>query len=59
MKGVLRCAETTKPVVVQGVYQWLELSPGEMALPDISRLVLIGRDLDQEELERGWEAIHP
>jgi G3E family GTPase len=59
MKGVLRCAETTKPVVVQGVYQWLELSPGEMALPDISRLVLIGRDLDQEELKRGWEAIHP
>ena len=56
LKGLLRCAGHAEPVVVQAVYQWLELGPGEGEPPAESRLVLIGRDLDAEELERGWRA---
>ena len=56
LKGVLRCANHRAEVVVQGVYQWLELGPGEAEAPSVSTLVLIGRDLDRAELERGWLA---
>jgi G3E family GTPase len=57
VKGILRCSEQSSPVVVQGIYQWLELGPGAMPLPEQSRLVLIGQDLDIAELERGWAAV--
>ncbi|MCA8980983.1 MAG: GTP-binding protein [Planctomycetes bacterium] len=56
VKGVLRCREHAAPVVVQGMYEWLELGPGPGVAPDVSRLVLIGRTLDRSELERGWSA---
>lgn len=56
IKGILRCAERPEQVVVQGMYEWLELGPGDQAAPDESALVLIGRNLDREELERGWRA---
>jgi G3E family GTPase len=54
VKGVVRCADHPRPVVVQGVHQWLELGPGEGEAPAESVLVLIGRGLDRDELERGW-----
>ncbi len=60
-KGVLRLAGKSEPYALQGLYQWLELAPLESRAPESeheeSVLVLIGRDLDQAELERGWSAI--
>jgi hypothetical protein len=37
------------------VYQWVELRQGHEAAPVESVLVLIGRNLDAEELRREWE----
>ncbi len=54
VKGLLRCPESAPPVVVQGVYQMLELGPGEGPPPAESVVVLIGRDLDRAELEAGF-----
>jgi Cobalamin synthesis protein cobW C-terminal domain len=36
------------------VYQWVELRQGHEAAPAESVLVLIGRHLDTEELQREW-----
>ncbi len=55
IKGVLRCSTLDTPVVLQAVYQWLEIGPGEGPVPEESIVVLIGRDLRREEIERGWE----
>jgi G3E family GTPase len=57
IKGIVACRGLSSPVVVQGIYQWLELGPGQMALPARSTLVLIGRDMDPDELRRGWAAV--
>ena len=57
MKGILRCAEVDERVVVQSVYQYLTLEPDSGPAPDESVLVLIGRDLDPDELERGWARV--
>lgn len=57
LKGIFRCPGVATGVVAQGVYQWLELGPGPMAPPAESALVVIGRNLDADELARGWEAI--
>ncbi|QDV06345.1 putative GTP-binding protein YjiA [Planctomycetes bacterium Poly30] len=46
-----RCLE------IQGVYRWLEVTDGEGEAPERSQLVLIGRDLDEAEIRRGWAAI--
>lgn len=54
-KGILRVAGGA--LLVQGVYQWLEAIDDAGAAPEESQLVLIGRDLDREELLRGWQAI--
>lgn len=54
-KGILRCQGHTAAVVVQGVYQWLELRQGREVAPEESRMVLIGRNLDTAELQREWE----
>jgi G3E family GTPase len=56
-KGLLACEGFDHPVVVQGVYQLLELGPGPGERPERSVLVLIGRDLDSDELERGWRNV--
>ena len=56
LKGILRCEGRAERVVVQGMYEWLELGPGEGPAPETSALVLIGRGLDRAELERGWAA---
>jgi G3E family GTPase len=57
LKGIFRCRGLQDPVVAQGVYQWLELKPEKLVMPEQSRLVVIGRGLDLGELERGWRAI--
>jgi G3E family GTPase len=56
LKGILRCQNQAAPVVVQAVYQWLEIGPGEGEPPQESNLVLIGRGFDPDEFERGWAA---
>jgi G3E family GTPase len=53
-KGILRCQNQAAAVIVQGVYQWVELRQGHEAAPAESVLVLIGRNLDAEELQREW-----
>ncbi|MEM7305723.1 MAG: GTP-binding protein [Planctomycetota bacterium] len=57
VKGLIACRDHPRSVLVQGMYQWLELGPGPEDLPAESALVLIGRNLDQEEIERGWQAV--
>lgn len=57
IKGILNCASRPEAVIVHGIYQWLELGPGDAEPPEESRLVLIGRNLDEEELRRGWETV--
>jgi len=54
LKGILNCKGHEKSVIVQGVYQWLELQSGPGKAPEESVLVLIGRHLDAEELTREW-----
>jgi G3E family GTPase len=56
VKGIVRCADSARAIVVQGVYQWIELAPVDAAPPEESVLVVIGRGLDGEELKRGWAA---
>jgi G3E family GTPase len=55
-KGLLHCAGHAEPVVVQAMYEWLELGPGGGSVPSESLLVLIGDGLDGAEIRRGWEA---
>jgi G3E family GTPase len=54
LKGILHCQAHAQAVVIQGVYQWLEVRQEAGELPATSVLVLIGRDLDAEELRRAW-----
>ena len=58
-KGIVRVRSggSVRSMVVQGVRQWLELTPAEGDPPEESVLVLIGRTLDRAELERGWAAV--
>ena len=58
IKGTLRCEEVTHRVVVQAVNQHLTIGPDHEPAPTESVLVLIGRNLDRAELERGWHAVH-
>ena len=58
VKGFLACRGVPTEVRVQAVHEFLELGPGPGPVPDESVLVLIGRDLDLAELERGWAASH-
>lgn len=53
-KGILRCQHQALEVIVQGVYQWVELREGLAAAPAESVLVLIGRNLDAADLQREW-----
>ena len=55
VKGLLACRDHPRSVLVQGTYQWLELGPGPEDVPAESVLVLIGRGLDEAEIQRGWE----
>src|SRR5215475_13239551 len=50
LKGILNCQAHDQAVVIQGVYQWLEVRRAAGEPPAASVLVLIGRHLDAEEL---------
>ena len=54
LKGILNCQSHEQAVVIQGVYQWLEVRQGAGEPPATSALVLIGRHLDAEEIRRAW-----
>src|SRR5262245_1477017 len=54
LKGILHCQSHDQAVVIQGVYQWLEVRQGAGEPPATSVLVLIGRHLDAEEISREW-----
>jgi G3E family GTPase len=56
VKGLLACRDHARAVLVQGTYQVLELGPGPEDAPAESVLVLIGKDLDEAEVRRGWAA---
>ena len=57
VKGLFACLDHPRAVLVQGMYQWLELGPGPEEPPRESVLVLIGRGLDGDEIQRGWSAV--
>src|SRR5215813_10712791 len=54
LKGILNCQSHGQAVVIQGVYQWLEVRLAEPPPPAASVLVLIGRHLDEGTLRREW-----
>jgi G3E family GTPase len=54
LKGILNCQSHAQAVVIQGVYQWLEVRQEAGEPPATSVLVLIGRHLDAEELRHEW-----
>jgi len=54
LKGILHCQSYEQAVVIQGVYQWLEVRPDAGTVPATSALVLIGRHLDADVLRREW-----
>jgi len=56
VKGLIACQGHARSVLVQGTYQVLELGPGPEEPPAESVLVLIGRNLDEGEVRRGWDA---
>lgn len=54
IKGRVRVQGETRCLLIQGVHQWLELSVSDASAPEESILVVIGRNLDEAELRRGW-----
>lgn len=56
-KGIFRCSQHTQRVVAQGIYQWLELGPEDGPPPQTSEFVIIGRDLNEAEIGRGWASL--
>ena len=54
LKGILNCQSHDQAVVIQGVYQWLEVRQESGEPPVESVLVLIGRNIDTEEIRREW-----
>jgi G3E family GTPase len=54
LKGILNCQSHDQAVVIQGVYQWLEVRLEAGEPPAASILVLIGRGLDEAEIRREW-----
>ncbi len=59
LKGIIDCTGKAQRLVVQAVHMQLEgdlQRPWRAGEPRSSRLVLIGRNLDRGELQRGFEA---
>ena len=54
LKGILHCQQNDQAVIVQGVYKWVSLRKGPGRAPDESVLVLIGRHLNADEINREW-----
>ena len=57
IKGVFRVVGEDQAVAVHGVHEWLEFGPLDMNAPETSSVVIIGEDLDPDELRRGWDAV--
>ncbi len=57
LKGVFRVKDRTQALVVQGVGEWIEVSPLDDPAPDESALVFIGHRLPVDTLKRGWAAV--
>ena len=57
MKGVFHCEGQSNALVVNGVHQWLEFGPIEMTAPKTSQFVIIGHELDNNEISRGWASV--
>jgi G3E family GTPase len=58
-KGILAIEGEAERYVIQGVHMLIDggfLGPWLDGEPHRSRLVLIGRNLDERELQRGFEA---
>ncbi len=56
IKGIVRCPAYAEAVVVQGVYQWFDMRLAAECGPLESILVVIGRGLNRETLQRDWAA---
>jgi G3E family GTPase len=59
MKGILNVADARRRFVLQGVHMLLDGRPGApwgVGEPRTNHLVMIGKHLDRQELERGFEA---
>jgi G3E family GTPase len=54
LKGILNCQSHDQAVVIQGVYQWLEVRQEAGEPPAASALVFIVLYLDEEALRRAW-----
>ncbi len=54
IKGIVRCPQHREALIVQGVYQWLEMRLGAERGPQTSMLVMIGRGLDEAAARQGW-----
>ncbi len=54
LKGIVHCQQHDEAVVIQGVYQWLEIRERAGEVPHESALVLIGKNLDEKTLSQEW-----
>ena len=57
LNGIFACEGHDTAIVAHGIYQWLELGPGAPVRPAESELLIIGQNLDEAVLCRGWEAV--
>jgi G3E family GTPase len=55
LKGIMRSHQHDAAITAQGVYRFVELREGPGEAPEESVLVLIGRHLDADEIQREWE----
>ncbi len=56
IKGIVRCTQYAEAVIVQGVHQWIGMRLTDNRDSHVSVLVLIGRGLHREIVERAWVA---
>lgn len=54
LKGILHCQQHEAAIIAQGVYKWVTLYKGSGAAPVESVLVLIGRHLNADDIQREW-----
>lgn len=54
LKGILHCQQQEQAIVAQGVYKWVTLRKGAGQAPAESVLVLIGRHLNEDDIQREW-----
>jgi G3E family GTPase len=54
LKGILHCQQYEQAIVAQGVYKWVTLRKRGDQVPAESVLVLIGRHLNEDVIQREW-----